>query len=250
VGSIVVAQQNSEVVRKPPEKRVLVSLDSAWRRGALEGGFVLVGILGAFAIDAWWDSLQVAEVESVVSESVLEEALANREGVLRTIAASEADSARLDFFLRSSPEELRSVPVDSVNQFVLSLLRATTLEVQTGAVATLISMPSVDENGLALRALLRRMLQEFDDANENIERLNRYEDEVTALMSPYAVPSDGFRMVVGMLARQGPDVLASLRQDPALVDALVRKGTWSNYYAIELSEALILVDSVRGALGR
>ena len=221
-----------------------------WRKGALEGGFILIGILGAFAIDAWWDGLQVAEIETVVAASVLEEAVANREEILRTIEESETDSARIDVFLRSRPDQLRAVPADSVNILVLSLLRATTVEVQTGAAGTLISMPSADKDGLALRALLRRMLQAFDDANESIERLIRYEDEMVALMSPYTVPSDGFQMMVGMLARQGPDVLARLRQDEALVDALVRKGTFSNYYAFELSQALAVIDSVTSGLER
>ena len=42
---------------------------STIRRGAIEAAFILVGILGAFGVDAWWDEREAKHLERDLLEN-------------------------------------------------------------------------------------------------------------------------------------------------------------------------------------
>jgi len=85
-----------------------------WRRIIAEGAAILVSILLAFWIDAWWDGRQeeeeLAESLAALRVGVLE----NRTRLDSAIAQNGRRVAGADAALRLTPAEIRSLPGDSV----------------------------------------------------------------------------------------------------------------------------------------
>ena len=84
------------------------------RRAVAEGLLIIVSILVAFLLDAWWDREEAQRLESQVLAAVAEEFAANLDGLDETIADNELDLGRIDRFLRTPREALSVWPADSV----------------------------------------------------------------------------------------------------------------------------------------
>ena len=84
------------------------------KRFVTEGAVIVVSILLAFWIDAWWNSSQARTTEATVLESISQEAEQNRRELDRLLERNDTQLARINMFLAATEGHLRSLPQDSV----------------------------------------------------------------------------------------------------------------------------------------
>ena len=116
-----------------------------WSKWAVESAIIVGSILLAFAIQAWWDGAQ--------EEARLDVALANLEVALsqsRDLLSAEAE--RLDArqevltgFLSRDPEELGSLPSDSVREILGEIFRPRVSGLNSDEIIALLDNPSLYE---------------------------------------------------------------------------------------------------------
>lgn len=106
-----------------------------WPRFALEVVVIVVSILLAFAIDAWWEGRQELETGRKLVAAVVEEATANRRLVERVIRLVEEHQAATRRLYLMSDDDLREVHADTALALVGSMLIANTYELQQGALS-------------------------------------------------------------------------------------------------------------------
>jgi hypothetical protein len=87
-----------------------------------EGAVIVVSILLAFWIDAWWDNRQARMTEMTVLESIREEVEENRLELDRLLGLNGTQLERIDGFLGLTPDELRSLPQDSVAPWISAIV--------------------------------------------------------------------------------------------------------------------------------
>jgi hypothetical protein len=218
----------------------------AWKRGFGEGAVILVSILLAFFVDAWWDRRQALALEFEVLSAVVEEFEANRLELRRIIATNELDLVLVDRLLRSNPSDLMRVAPDSVAAYVRALPRIMTFNPIHGASASFVQSPALTSEGIRSRARVSMALRALADATEEHARINRLSDMVRGKLAPYAASSrgEGLDRVPRMVARLGPNVLSRIASDGDLIAAIVDKSHIRQLYTDELRVALGLMDSV------
>ena len=143
-----------------------------WKRLVAEAAAIVVSILIAFGIDAWWDVRELREEEQVLLAIVLEGAESSLEALtgVREIIQRDRDALRL-FFTR--PEsELASVPADSVGTHLIGLMRASGTErLSLGPLAGIASSGQVSLiRDSEVRARLDEwllVLNDFEDVGRN-----------------------------------------------------------------------------------
>ena len=81
-------------------------------RFVTEGTVIVVSILLAFWIDAWWDSSQARRNEATVLESIRQEAEQNRRELDRLLERNHIQLARMSMFQAAAEGHLRALPQD------------------------------------------------------------------------------------------------------------------------------------------
>ena len=199
---------------------------SAARRGIVEALFILVSILLAFWIDAWWDERQAAGMERAMLGAVAEELARNEEEIAANIARLEAYLDRIDRLLRASDATLLALPQDSVVAWVGALPGRASFNGDLEATTMLLQTPAVDSEGsLAVRARLARWRNGIDEAELLGGQLDQEAIRVNRLLARYAarVAPDGDAGVARMAARLGVAGLLEIRNDEVLIGALLSK---------------------------
>ena len=148
-------------------------------RGRLaEGLTITLGILAAFAVDAWWDGIQESRTDEANLTSVLRE--------LHTTAGLLDDAVRLHGITQTNAIAVLevtatgelSMPVDSLESLVVSLWNSYVINAPTGALeaATLAgSIARLEDEDLkdlllGWDGLIEDLLEEEVDARENATR--------------------------------------------------------------------------------
>ena len=203
----------------------MTDLSSA-RRGIVEALFILVSILLAFWIDAWWDERQDAGMERAMLGAVAEELARNEEAIAANIARLDAYLDRIDRLLRASDAALLALPQDSVVAWVGALPGRASFNGDLEATTMLLQSPAVDSEGsLAVRARLATWRNDIDEAELLGGQLDQAAIRVNRLLARYAArsASDGDAGVARMAARLGGAGLVEIRNDEALIGALLSK---------------------------
>jgi hypothetical protein len=220
---------------------------TAFRRGAIEAAFILLGILGAFGIDAWWGERGASRLERELLTRLAVEAGRNRTELDRTLGSIEVWGARSDRFLSASPDDLLAVEPDSVELFVVSLMRAATFDPLDAAVTLFLQTPMTGEEGTTrIRALASEWNTELADAVEDRARLLEASRATERIVASYLV--DEPRNDLLQRIRPEPELLAALRGDPDFIGALLVRLDNQIQYRRELNQALTVLDAIRVAL--
>ena len=180
----------------------MTDLSSA-RRGIVEALFILVSILLAFWIDAWWDERQDAGMERAMLGAVAEELARNEEAIAANIARLDAYLDRIDRLLRASDAALLALPQDSVVAWVGALPGRASFNGDLEATTMLLQSPAVDSEGsLAVRARLATWRNDIDEAELLGGQLDQAAIRVNRLLARYAArsASDGDAGVARMAA--------------------------------------------------
>jgi hypothetical protein len=236
------------------------------QRWVIEGMVIMASILLAFWIDAWWDGVQEERHESALVESVREEVEANRRGVRSFLAVGAAHLDRIDRFLRSTSEELRATPPDSVHPMVEAMWLPPTFDPRISATMMFLDAPPrFAPESLVLHQLVGSWSQLLTDAQEEGSDLREHASAVVDMLTAYSAtlpppPSDPISdwslvdlslqnrtFVSTAIEQSGPETLVRLRADVAFVAALRRKLHDQRRYIFEIARASGALDAILAA---
>ncbi|HSM03810.1 MAG TPA: hypothetical protein VK858_04285 [Longimicrobiales bacterium] len=219
-------------------------------RFATEAAVIVVSILLAFWIDAWWDSSQARRSEAVVLESIRGEAEQNRIDLDELLERSDAQLARINMFLSATPDELRGLPQDSVLPWLSAMVITWTFDADDSAAGLFLdSSTPVTPEAREVRGVLARWVRIVDDLEEEKSSLwDLGVDLATRLATHLAPTVEGDPGMIHMIAaRQGAGLLSRLRDDRVFVAVLLNKAHYQGVYTLELEDASAALDSLRSA---
>lgn len=230
----------------------MAQMDMLWRSRLSEGAVIVGSILLAFTIDAWWERRGEVEVERTMIRAVVTEVESNRSALRRHLDLLGRGLDRIDRFMKSTPEELASIHVDSVRPFVVALPSAPSFNPLLEASQVLAQAPPISSAGAEVRSLVLSSTRLWDDAQEGHDLLSDLRAGVRAHLATYAVESssEGRAGIPTMVARGGPQMLAELRRDRRLGALVLEKAHTQSNYRSELERWLVLLDSLSVVLPR
>ena len=165
---------------------------------------------------------------------------------LEALEGSERDLAAVDRILRSSPDELATVPQGEVAALVSAMYRVFTVNPVEGSSSILLGTPALSGRGVEVRRRVALVQRALADVSEEHERMHAASENARKLLTAYAIGSAdlGFEAVVRMVGRQGPAILSQLRRDEALLAAMTEKAYLQQRYVLELGVATGLLDEL------
>jgi hypothetical protein len=214
-----------------------------------EGAVIVISILLAFWIDAWWDQRQARATETAVLASIREEVEENRIELDRLLDLNETQFQRIDLFLGMTPDELRAVPADSVTSFVAAMVITWTYDGDDSAAGLFLgSSTPVTQHARDVRSVLAQWVRLVEDTEEEKETVWELGSDLARLLAIYTTPVafDGQGLLHEVAGRLGPTLLAQLRLDDGFVAALQNKAHYQTVYVLELTQASAVLDSLRG----
>ena len=219
----------------------------AIRRALLEAAFVIVGILVAFSIDAWWDDRQEMEVHDAVLASLANEIARNQELVASDTEIAGRHLELIDRFLRATPEELATLPNDTLmRSFMNAFGNPVTHDPETAVARMLMQRPARDADGLRVQEETGRWLRIISDSEEQAEALWTLAVEAWPAFARNSLPyaSDGLASMTWMNARVSPQGLGQIRANPELTARIIAKGQMQGNYRRQLRFSAALLDSL------
>jgi len=217
-------------------------------RFATEAAVIVVSILLAFWIDAWWDHRQARMTEVTVLEAIREEAEQNRLALDRMLRRHEVQLVRTDGFLGLTPGELRSLPQDSVTPWISAMVVTWTYDGDDSAAGLLLgSAGPITQHAREVRIVLARWVRILDDMEEEKATVWELGNELAGRLALYTTEAanGGQGFLYEVAAPLGPGLLSQLREDDQFVAALLNKSHYQNVYVRELTEASAVLDSLR-----
>jgi len=228
-----------------------------WFRIFAEGVAIVVSILLAFAIQAWWDGVQKSDVEREALQGIATDFRANLgalESVITTHRAYRADLERLEAM---SDSEIATVPSDSVDVYVRAMSGWMTFAPQDGTLRSLIASGDLE---LISDARLRDMLVEWtmrvedltEDAENVVSEGRRVVQRMGQLGGPWRIGSASAvlesRLADEMAHYRAAD-LSIAANDPELMARARTKRFLATIYLMELEDVADHADSVLSLLG-
>jgi hypothetical protein len=223
-----------------------------WPRILAEGVAIVVSILLAFGIQAWWEERQALSLEADLLAALAEELEANQEALGADRERNAEALTMTDRFLRSAPESLAGLPPDSVFPLLDAFVRPVTFDAFTGT-ATLLSQTAIlSSEGIAIRAMVTEWLARIADVDEEKVAFSDRTRAVQDLLAPYAarVADAGAARSCALIASQGPGILAELRRDSRFIEALVTRAGIQDVYMANLDNLRADLDSLSSTLAR
>jgi hypothetical protein len=188
-----------------------------WKRIVVEAAAIVVSILLAFAIDAWWAEKQEREVEHAALRALHGDFVASREQMALVLQSLER--ARLDFarFQAATSAELIEVDPDAIRPILSGLVKNHTFDPVT---ATLDALVNDGRLGLISDPQILRQLSKWQRELDNIEDIG-FELRAESVLVRRAMQVHGgpfmrwSRSLDGLdiLRAADGDTLANLRRD-------------------------------------
>ncbi len=219
-----------------------------WLRVGVEGAAIVLSILLAFAIDAWWTEQQTRAEEQEVLRGLRSDFAASKDGLQTVIGILDAGAERFQRFEQATHAELAQTPSDSVELVVVSLAVSLTYDPVSSALEALINDGRL---GLIrdgdLRESLATWRRALEDIEENASDVRSGRRRVQRSMERYGGP---FRLEMfgeatfDLLPEPTGQTLAALRRDEAFVGEVRSRYYGIAFYLLELRELLPLIDSI------
>lgn len=219
---------------------------------------MVLSILVAFAIDAWWDAHQLRDAEAAAMEALRDELVQNREVLQRSIAFNQTSQRSASLFLAASPAQIRQTDyrsrVGSTPAERAGVLWALdTFDPDVGALVRFLNRNELATDlGRTVYAAVVNWETKRVDAGEEAEAL--WESSLILLrgLTSYLsdlVPSRETPAGLLLLNQDGPERLARFRADEQLMGELITKAQLQFIYTRELRALLQHTDQVLGILG-
>ena len=143
-----------------------------WKRLSVEAAAIVVSILLAFAIDAWWDERRERAEEREVLESLRVEFETNRDEAASVISFHDRVIQSVAMLMELRQDQILALPAKEVEEFLGSLGSPRTFDAVRGSVDALISSGKL---GILQNRELREALTTFvnivDDSVEDANYL-------------------------------------------------------------------------------
>ena len=147
-----------------------------WSRIVVEGFVIVISILLAFGIDAWWEGKQELRAGRELVLAVVEEAAANRDLIQQTIRRVEVNQAHTRRFYLMEEDELSRLHPDTAHALVQSMWVPNTYQLEQGA----LSAANAAEGVRLIRDLpLRNALADLQGKIADLDERFRAQSEVT-----------------------------------------------------------------------
>ncbi len=225
-----------------------------WRRILVEAGAIVLSILLAFSIEAWWAESQERGVEQQALASLRSDFLGSRETLRGVLGLYERSQAEFAGFQSATPSELSSLDPDAIGAIVTALTVAATFD---PVASTLDALVRDGRLGLisdrALRESLSTWLRALDDIEENGLDVRSEATRILRAMEAHGGPfqrpgrtfgATGRREIdLGMLPAPDGATLSALRQDSAFVGIARSHQFAVAFYVRELNELASTLDS-------
>lgn len=219
-----------------------------WLRIGVEGAAIVVSILLAFAIDAWWAELQTRSEEQDVLQGLRSDFVASRGELQSVVSTYELSFDRFARFQRATPAALAEIPPDSVVGLVFALLGGLTFDPVSSALEAvindgrlrLIRDPELRESLAAWRRALEDIEENAADVRSGRLRVQR---SLERHGGPFRI-GPVWETTLDVLPEADRQTLASLRRDAAFVGE-VRSRYYDNaFYLRELTALQPLLDAI------
>jgi hypothetical protein len=219
-----------------------------WARVLAEGVVIVVSILLAFGIDAWWAKTQASEEERAILSGIQEEFGENREVLDKLILRLEAAQADLGWFLGLSPAEAGRIPRDSVERHVaIPIHRTFSTGLSTGFLDATVSSGKLGlVRSPALRAALARTTAIQADVAEPFALAMEYNREAMLLLGQHPEIQQGPPQLGSTGWSQS--TLESIRSDKALMALVTAKRSFTFGYITELRRLKAHLEEVLTAI--
>lgn len=180
-----------------------------WGRLVAEIVAIILSILAAFAIDAWWDGRkEVAEAAEILN-GLIEEFSENADRIDETLVLSLRGRAGLQHFMSSSPEELASTAAQlGLDAVYEPFVRTWSVSPTVGFLRTTINSGKL---ALVEGADLRAALARFEGLQADVSEVLWYTNELNLEAAKLLGAFDEVRAFVSQTEGLTADVLAQMR---------------------------------------
>ncbi len=236
-----------------------------WKRLSVEAAAIVVSILLAFAIDAWWDERQERAEEREVLESLYAEFEANRDEVASVISFHDREIRSIETLMELRQDEILALPAETVAEMLGSLAIARTFDAVRGSVDALHGSGKLGIlRDRELREALTTFVNVVDDAVEDAIYLGQSSikvwNEIVRNGGPWrskigrltaaecAVPNSQAMCYINdaldFLPVATPQDLLRLRNDAVLMGYVYQDKVNVVYYSAEIRQAEIQIESI------
>jgi hypothetical protein len=219
-----------------------------WKTITVEALAIVVSILMAFAIDAWWAEKKENDVEHVALLALHRDFMASRKQMAKVLFSLE--SARTDFarFQSVTTAELVEIDPDAIRKLLTALVKNHTFDPVS---ATLDALVNDGRLGLISNAQLLTQLSNWRRSLDNIEDISfelRTESiRVRRAMERHGGPFDRWRRSLDdldVLPRADGETMASLRRDVDFMGTARSHQYALRVYLFELNYLAETLDSI------
>lgn len=212
---------------------------SPWLRLGVEGALIVVSILLAFWIQAWWEQLGERRVEQELLSSVLEDVETTDAALRSLIERADLDASFATWFYNASEQQLMAVSGDTARAVLTALYRPNTfdalLQGPLSGVLTTAQVSLVQDAGL--RAAFNDWLGVAAELEERNRSLAELETIVTIALGRHEV----FRLRWFNGVDEAPFAvdLRQIRNDDAV---MAPASSVARYRMVQRSTTLRLLD--------
>jgi len=144
-------------------------------RLGVEGALIVVSILLAFAIDAWWDGRQEGKEEAAVLQGLHAEFRGHQEAITSTLLRYGQAEEDLRWLVRRGGSDQDPYPLDSLRWALQWALGSPTFDPPTGTILGLLSSGRLERISRAeLRSALAAWPAMVEDIRENEESIRAF----------------------------------------------------------------------------
>lgn len=219
-----------------------------WKTITVEAVAIVLSILMAFAIDAWWAEKKESEIEQVALLALLSDFTESREQLDRVLISLE--SARIDFahFQSVTDAELVEVDPDTIRRILTALAKNHTFDPVT---ATLDALVNDGRLGLISDAQLLTQLSGWRRSLDNIEDIS-FELRAESVRVRRAMERHGGPFIrwqrsmndLEVLSRADGETMANLRRDVDFMGAARSHQYALSAYLYQLHGLAETIDSI------
>jgi len=219
-----------------------------WITISVEAVAVVMSILLAFAIDAWWAEKKENEVEHVALLALRDDFLASREQLAMVIQSLEAARTDYALFKSATVAELIEHDRDTNRQFLTALVKNHTFDPVS---ATLDALANDGRLALISDAKLLAQLSHWQRTLDNVEdigfELRAESVRVRRAMEQHGGPFARWRQRVDapkVLGQVDGETMASMRSDADFMGTTVSHQYALNIYLNSLQNLATTLDSI------
>ncbi|MCZ6674070.1 MAG: DUF6090 family protein [Verrucomicrobia bacterium] len=212
---------------------------------------IMVGILLAFTINAWWENRKNWTEERNILLSLNDEFLANKQELVSVVNATEAQENRFVQLQSMSDDEMLALSADEVRLFLRSLNPRRTFDPVRGTVDSLIGAGNLDIlSNVELQRAITSFLSTSKDAESSEAIIREFSIKLLEALTKYGGPWSSLRghpmraAKSQFLNQPAPETLKKIRSDEYVM-GLARQARQSAYvYAGELGYVMEDIEQI------